>query len=221
VTPESACASIDPAPAADLLNGRLTVTFESLGRDIPQRLTTEGFLLRPIGAADTELDYAAVMESRGYLRTWEQSTWPADDFTVAANREDLEGLERRHADGRAFTFTVLDPARAECLGCVYVMPTDAKMFVGARVTPIGDHRWEDYQAAIYFWVRRTRLASQLDRVLLDTLRIWFAQDWHLDGHLFVTNEQFTQQVRQFGDTDLQLRFRVAEVGKPGRYVAYE
>ena len=101
------------------------------------------------------------------------------------------------------------------------MPTDAKMFVGAGITPVGDRHWEEFQAAVYFWVRRTRLAAQLDRVLLDALRAWFAQEWHFEGHLFVTNEQFTQQVRLFGDTDLQLRFEVVEVGKPGRYLAYE
>ena len=40
-------------------------------------------------AADADMDYAAVMEGREYRRTWDQSTWPADDFTVAANRKDL------------------------------------------------------------------------------------------------------------------------------------
>ena len=197
------------------------MTFENLGRTIPHGLTTDVFTLRPIVADDAELDYAAVMESREYLRTWEQSTWPADDFTVGANRKDLEGLEQRHADGRAFTYTVLNPTGTECLGCVYLMPTDAKMFLGAGITPVGHRRWDEFQAAVYFWVRRSHVASHTDRVVLDTLRTWLAQEWHFDGHLFVTNEQFTRQVELFRHTDLQLRFEVKEVGKPGRYLAYE
>ncbi|SDU74154.1 GNAT family N-acetyltransferase [Jiangella alkaliphila] len=187
----------------------------------PSGLTTDGFVLRPILATDAELDYAAVMESRDYLRTWEQTTWPEDDFTVAANRADLEKLEERHVARQAFTYTVMDPAGTECLGCVYLMPTDGRSFAGARITPVGDHRWDDYAAAVYFWVRRSRLAARTDRVLLDALRTWLATDWRLGGYLFVTNEQFTQQVELIRDTDLELRFEVEEPDKPGRYLAYE
>lgn len=184
-------------------------------------LTTDEFVLRPILATDAELDYVAVMESRDYLRTWEQTTWPEDDFTVDGNRADLEGLEQRHTERKAYTYTVMNPAGTECLGCVYLMPTDTRSFAGARITPIGDHRWDDYAAAVYFWVRKSRLAAQLDRVLLDALRTWLVRDWNLGGHLFVTNEQFTQQVELIGQTDLALRFEIAEPDKPGRYLAYE
>lgn len=195
--------------------------FKNMESDAPEGLTTQDFILRPIVAADAEMDYAAVMESREYLRTWEQSSWPADDFTVAANRKDLELLERRHGDREAFTYTVMDPAGTECLGCVYIMPPDARSFAKARITPVDDRRWEDYDAAVYFWVRRSRLATQTDRMLLDALRAWLAQDWSLGEHLFVTNEQFAQQVAMFELANLQLRFTIEEPNKPGRYLAYE
>jgi hypothetical protein len=195
--------------------------FENVELRVPEGLTTDDFMLRPIVAADAEMDYAAVMESREYLRAWEQSTWPEDDFTVAANREDLEKAERRHANHEAFTYTVMDPAETECLGCVYLMPPDARMFARARITPVGSHRWDDYDAAVFFWVRKSRLAAEMDRVLLDALRTWLAQDWSLGGHLFVTNEQFAQQVELIEHTDLQLRFEIAEPDKPGRFLAYE
>lgn len=195
--------------------------FSELRTDPPQGLTTDEFVLRPITVADTELDYEAVMESRDYLRAWEQSTWPADDFTVAANREDLDMLERRHNDGAAFTYTVMNPPGTECLGCVYFMAPNARSFTEATITPIGDRRWEDYEATVYFWVRRSRLATDTDRTLLDALRSWLRTDWSFRGHLFITNEQFTQQVEMFGETDLELRFEIDEPNKPGRYLAYE
>jgi hypothetical protein len=195
--------------------------FKTMNGDAPDGLTTDGFTLRPITAADAELDYAAVMESREYLRGWEQTGWPADDFTVAANRDDLEKLERRHAAREAFTYTVMNPAETECLGCVYLMPTDARSFAGARITPVGDGRWDDYEAAVYFWVRKTRLGKATDRALLDALGAWLAEDWSLRGHLFVTSELFTQQVDLIGRTDLRLRFTIEEPDKPGRYLAYE
>jgi hypothetical protein len=188
---------------------------------IPDGLTTEEFILRPILATDAELDYAAVMESKDYLRTWEQSTWPEDDFTVAANRADLENLEQRHVNRQALTYTVMDPAETECLGCVYIMPTDARMFAGATIAGIGDSEWDDFDAAVYFWVRKSQLAAGTDRRLLDALRTWLAHDWNLRRHVFVTNEQFAQQVDMIGHTDLELRFTIQELNKPGKYLAYE
>jgi hypothetical protein len=195
--------------------------FKNMESDAPEGLTTQDFILRPIVAADAEMDYAAVMESREHLRAWEQSSWPADDFTVAANRQDLELLERRHGNREAFTYTVMDPAGTECLGCVYIMPPDARMFAKARITPVGDRRWEDYDAAVYFWVRTSRLATQTDRMLLDALRAWLSQDWSLGRHLFVTNEQFAQQVDMIEHANLQVRFTIEEPDKPGLYLAYE
>lgn len=188
----------------------------------PARLSTDDFTLRPITAADAEIDHAAVMESKDYLRIWEQTGWPEDGFTVEANREDLVGLEQRHRDGIAFTYTVLDPTQTSCLGCVYVMPHDATFLAKARITPLVDgDRWEDVDAATYFWVRRSALAHQTDRTLLAALRTWLAEEWAIGRHVFVTHEQLTQQVELIESTDLRPRFHIEEPGKPGRYLAYE
>ena len=145
-----------------------------MGIGAPARLQTRAFVLRPLRASDAELDYAAVMESREFLRTWEQSTWPEDDFTVEGNRQDLLKLERRHADGVAFAYTVMNLDETECLGCVYVLPPDAKMFTGAQVAALGDAQWSDCDATVFFWVRKSRLPEGLDRTLLDSLITWFA-----------------------------------------------
>jgi hypothetical protein len=187
---------------------------------VPKLLATDAFVLRPITAADAELDHAAVMESREYLRTWEQSTWPEDGFTVEQNRLDLEKLEKWNAERMAFTYTVRDPAEAVCLGCVYIFPTNASVFQKARISPVGPDRWDDYEAAVYFWVRKSQLEAGKDRMLLGTLREWLSTEWGLLGHVFVTNEQFEQQVRLIEGTDLGLRFAIEEQGKPGKYLAY-
>lgn len=197
------------------------MSFNMMGDSAPDGLATDDFILRPIVAADAELDYAAVMESRDYLLGWEQTGWPEEDFTVEANRDDLEKMERWHADGAGFSYTVMNPAETECLGCVYLRSTDARAYAGARVTPVGDHRWEDYEATVSFWVRRSRLGTATDRALLDALRAWLAKDWSFRGHLFVTSELFAQQVDMIGRTDLQLRFKIRQPDKPGRYLAYE
>jgi len=60
-------------------------------------------------AADVALDYESVMASRVELRPWEQSGWPADDFTVEQDLDDVVMLESRHRSHDAFTYAVLTP----------------------------------------------------------------------------------------------------------------
>ncbi|MFC4334722.1 N-acetyltransferase [Salininema proteolyticum] len=195
--------------------------FTDLQIDIPQGLSTDEFVLRPITTGDAEMDYEAVMESRDYLRKWEQSTWPEDDFTVAANLKDLQELERRHSAQQAFTYTVVDPPGTRCLGCVYFMAPNAGMFTKSEITPVRSEQWEDYEAMVYFWVRKSHLASGTDRALLDSLRPWIDLEWKFQRRLFITNEQFTQQVDMIERAGLQLRFTIKEPDNPGTYLAYE
>jgi hypothetical protein len=187
----------------------------------PTRLTTEEFVLRPITAADAALDHAAVMESRTSLRLWEQTGWPEDDFTVDDNRNDLERMERRHSAREAFGYTMLSPNESACLGCVYVVPHDARFLAAADVTAVRDAvAWDQIDAAVYFWVRTSRIADGLDGLLLVHLRSWFADDWGFHAVVIVTSELFTEQVQLIESTDLELRFHFVERNKPGRYLAY-
>ena len=186
----------------------------------PMELRTDEFLLRPIRASDAELDFEAVVESRAFLRLWEQTGWPADDFTVEANREDLAKLERGHADGERFTYTVMDPTETRCLGCVYIVPPDARFLARARISAAYDARWSDYEAAVYLWVRGSRLADELDRRLLDALGRWLERDWSFGSHLFVTSEPFEQQVAMFESAGLRRRFRIDDPKQAGTTLAY-
>jgi hypothetical protein len=186
----------------------------------PTGLRTAEFVLRPIAIADAERDFAAVMESRDYLRLWEQSTWPADDFTIDENRADLEGLAERHRDRRAFTFTVSDPEDTACLGCVYVFPTDAAFLAKSSVTALGDLSWDDVDAVVYFWVRASRMETGMHERLLDALRRWFDETWRLNETVFVTNERFERQRELLDATDLQRRFELREPVKAGVYLAF-
>jgi len=187
---------------------------------VPAELRTAEFALRPITADDAERDYAAVMETRSDLRLWEQSAWPADDFTVDGNRTDLVDLEQRHAAHRAFTYTVLDPGGVESLGCVYVFPTTATFLARSAVTAVADAVWSQVDAVVYFWVRRSRAGTGLDERLLVALRTWFADEWRFERVVFVTNEQFTQQVALLERTDLAVQFELREPEKAGTYLVY-
>lgn len=187
---------------------------------VPSGLTTDEFVLRPIRSTDARADFEAVMETREHLRLWGQSEWPADDFTVEGNRDDLVGLEERHDAHYAYTYTVVDRAGAEALGCVYIFPIGAKFLARSEATPLGDERWSDVEAVVYFWVRRSRMDAGLDARLLPALRSWFADEWRLSRVVFVTNERFEQQVALIERTGLRRRFELREPDKAGTYLVY-
>jgi hypothetical protein len=196
------------------------MTFRQLGITGPRGMETQDFVLRPILASDAELDHEAVMESREYLRKWEQSSWPEDDFTVEANREDLVKLQQRHEDGESFTYTVTNLDQSECLGCVYVISPESKWLSVADVTAVDADQWSACDAVILFWVRNSRLAQGMDRSLLDSLRTWLEQEWDFDAPVVMTNEQFDQQVVMIEAAGLVRRFEVRLPDNPGTYLAY-
>jgi hypothetical protein len=187
---------------------------------VSAELRTDEFALRPILVEDTEMDYAAVMETREQLRLWRQSTWPENSFTVEENRKDLIDLEQRHAAHRAFTYTVLDPAGTSCMGCVYVFPTSATFLAKCAVTPVGADEWADVDAVIFFWVRLSQMETGMDERLLSALRAWFSEEWKLDKVVYVTSEPFTQQVDLMDRTDLNLKFELLEPDKPRKRLVF-
>ncbi|MET3807879.1 hypothetical protein ABIB25_004906 [Nakamurella sp. UYEF19] len=187
---------------------------------VPATLRTGEFTLRPIVVGDVEMDYAAVMETRQYLRLWRQSTWPEDDFTVEANRVDLVNLEERHGAHRAFTYTVLDPEGTSCLGCVYVFPTNATFLAKCAVTAVGPDHWADVEAVVYFWARLPQMELGMDERLLAALRSWFKDEWKFEKTVYVTSEPFTQQVDLIERTDLTLKFELIEPGKPAKGLVF-
>ncbi len=195
------------------------MAFNSDDFQAPEELRTDEIVLRPLRTSDAELDYEALMESKEFLRLWEQSSWPADDFTVDANRKDLHRHEREHIAGESFTYTVMNPTETQCLGCVYIFPTSAQMFSRPQISAIDGARWSDYEAAVYFWVRTSRLADGLDRRLVEALEAWFEHNWRIE-HLIVTNEQVEQQVATIESADLQLRFQLTFPNEPGKSLSY-
>ena len=196
------------------------MSFTDSAEPVPAELKTDEFALRPIVAEDAEMDYAAVIETREYLRLWQQSAWPEDEFTVAANRKDLVDLAQRHAEHRAFTYTVFEPDGARCLGCVYVFPTSATFLLKSTVTPVGDDQWADVDAVIFFWVRLSQMETGLDERLLAALRAWFNEEWKLKNAVYATNEQFRHQLELVERTDMNLKFELLEPGKPGKYLVF-
>jgi RimJ/RimL family protein N-acetyltransferase len=130
--------------------------------EVPLGLETSEFVLEPLGLEHNEQDYEAWTSSVEHIRAtpgWrKESTWP-HEMTPEENRADLQ----RHADDfrnrTGFTYTVLDPASREVIGCVYIYPV----------------RDGDGDAHVLSWVRASR--AQLDAPLWRAVSKWLESDW--------------------------------------------
>ena len=132
--------------------------------EVPLGLETSDFVLEPLGPEHNERDYEAWTSSMAHIaRTpgYPDGTWPRE-MTSDENRGDLQ----RHADDfhqrRGFTYTVLDPASRDVIGCVYIYP----------VSDGG------YDACVLSWVRESR--AHLDAPLWRAVNQWLASDWPFD-----------------------------------------
>lgn len=169
---------------------------------VPETLRTEEFLVRPLRATDVELDYDAVIMSRAELLLHSEGRWPREGFTLEENLADLVRHEREHLERVAFTYTVMNPAETECLGCIYIHPLKRLL----QRAGISVEQIPDTSAYVTFWVRQSRLPDNLDRRLLQSLISWFQAEWAFSQVTFFARKAQTRQIQLFEDIGLQLQY---------------
>ncbi|AWS39964.1 GNAT family N-acetyltransferase [Streptosporangium sp. 'caverna'] len=132
---------------------------------IPPDLATPRFRLEPLGPQHNVADHAAWTGSIEHILAtpgFQDRGWPpAAGMTLEANLADLQ----RHADDfaqrRGFTYTVIEPASDEVIGCVYIYPS----------------RSDDHDTDVASWVRADR--AELDAPLYEAVAAWLSRDWPL------------------------------------------
>ncbi|ACQ81294.1 twin-arginine translocation pathway signal [Beutenbergia cavernae DSM 12333] len=129
----------------------------------PTTLVTDSFRLEPLGPRNNAADLAAWTSSIEHIRTtpgFPDGRWPPPDgMTPEANLADLTRHAADFAARRGFTFTVLDPADGDVIGCVYLYPT----------------RSEEFDVSVQSWVRADH--AELDTPLADAVSAWIDADW--------------------------------------------
>ncbi len=137
--------------------------FVPAGFDPPTSLVTDRFRLEPLGPGHNDADLAAWTSSIEHIRAtpgYPDGDWPPlDGMSPDANLADLRRHAADFAARRGFTFTVLDPADDDVIGCVYLYPT----------------RSPDHDVVVQSWVRADR--AELDGPLADAVAAWLATDW--------------------------------------------
>jgi hypothetical protein len=169
---------------------------------VPEALQTNEFLVRPLKATDVALDYDAVISSRAELLLGSGGNWPREGFTLEENLADLERHEREHRERVAFTYTIMNPAETECLGCIYIGPLARLLGPdGGSVEYLSDRT-----AYVSFWVRQSRLADHLDRRLLQALIPWFQNEWAFLHVIFIAQKIEERYIRLFEEMGLRFLY---------------
>ena len=129
--------------------------------EAPLGLETPEFVLEPLRPRHNEQDYDAWTSSMEHIAQtpgFPGGSWP-HEMTKEENRADLE----RHADDfrnrRGFTYTVLDQAGRDVIGCVYIYPL----------------RDSDHAASVLSWVRKSH--AHLDAPLWRAVTEWLDSEW--------------------------------------------
>lgn len=128
--------------------------------------------LRPIRAADVDLDYPAVMGSRErlweiYGRAW---GWPPEDMDRAGDLRDLEYHEREMATRSSYNYALFDHDETTLLGCVYIDPPER---VGGA------------DAEISWWVVDDLVGDELEQELARLVPRWIDRDWPIERPRYV------------------------------------
>lgn len=137
--------------------------FVPVGFVPPRTMVAERFRLEPLGPQHNESDLAAWSSSIDHIRStpgYPDGSWPPPEGMSLA--DNLADLTRHAADFEArkgFTFTVLDPADDEVIGCVYVYPTKSP----------------DHDVQVQSWVRAD--VAELDGPLAQAVADWLDADW--------------------------------------------
>jgi hypothetical protein len=117
-------------------------------------------VLVALGPEHNERDHAAWTSSIDHIRAtpgFPWAGWPAP-MTADENLADLEAHARDFRDRAGFTYTVLDPATDDVIGCVYVYPDPEGVA----------------DASVRSWVRAAR--AELDVPLWNAVSAWLASD---------------------------------------------
>ena len=147
--------------------------------DVPSRVETESFRIRPITIHDTFKDYDAVMTSVDYLRgrLFDSPGWPSHDLTLIQDMIDLAWHQKEGQLRRSFAFVVMSLDESVQLGCLYVDPPSK----------------EGFDAEVPMWVRASEADTGLDAELYQTVRRRVDDVWPFDRVAYPGREYTREQ----------------------------
>ncbi len=137
---------------------------------VPEKPETATLRLRMLTVNDVVKDYDAVMTSIDHLQGvfGMRSPWPSQELTLEQDLIDLGWHQKEFQRRTSFAYTVMNRDESQCLGCVYLFPSQN----------------EEVDAEIYLWVRQSEFEKGLDPMLFDTVRNWITNVWPFQKVLY-------------------------------------
>ncbi len=131
--------------------------------NVPETLETERFNLRKLTVDDVKKDFDAVISSVGHLKGifGQGSEWPSENLTIEQDLADLFRHQKDFEERKGFTYTVMAPDESQCIGCVYIYPSEAP----------------EFDAVVFLWVRTSEYKKKLDPILFRTVKRWIKKEW--------------------------------------------
>ena len=131
--------------------------------EIPSSFDGPTFRLRMLTVSDVVKDYDAVMTSVDHLQGvfGEHSNWPLPNMTLEQDLIDLGWHQKEFQKRSSFAYTMMSLDETECLGCIYIYPTEVS---GA-------------DAEVYLWVRKSEYEKGTDSVLFESVKKWLQEAW--------------------------------------------
>ncbi|HUC14794.1 MAG TPA: hypothetical protein VMS00_10115 [Acidimicrobiales bacterium] len=129
---------------------------------VPTGAVTTLFVLEPLGPRHNAADLATWTSSIGHIRAtpgFAGRPWPDWPYSLEENETDLVRHAEDFSKRTGFTYTVLDPASGEVVGCVYLYPP----------------RRAGYDVEVRSWVTADR--ADLDKALYEFVCEWLAGVW--------------------------------------------
>jgi hypothetical protein len=136
---------------------------------IPREMNGGWCRLRPLAVSDNERDFAAWHSSVDHIGAtpgFAGRDWPVLDYTLERNADDLAEHAADFAARRGFTYTVLDEANGDVIGCVYIYPSKAV----------------DADASVRSWVTAAHAARDID--LHRLVRAWLDDAWPFESVVY-------------------------------------
>ena len=136
---------------------------------VPEMLENNEFRLRMLTVNDLIKDYDAVITSVDHLAGAfpPGGCWP-QGLTLEQDLIDLGWHQKEFQRRTSFAYTMMSLDESECLGCVYLYPSDRA----------------DYDAICLLWVRASQMATGLDDRLFKVVQVWLAEVWPFSNVAF-------------------------------------
>jgi hypothetical protein len=173
---------------------------------IPEYMEHKAFCFEVLHPKHVELDFQALMKSKDFLHRWSNSPWPEDHFTVEDNLFDLEWHYAEFMEKIAFTYTILDHFKTNCLGCIYIRPVTSIPSLSSEKNA----KLDPFRFFISYWVITEIRNSFLEDQIFNTLNNWLLTEWKFQAVLFVSNSQIPEQNEIYRKNQMELFLELEE-----------